>query len=340
MTVTATRGQNALTWTKSVLPGLLMAGAGAGIGYLVHAWLPGVQPGTIAVALGALCVNLRMVPDAAGSGLTFASKKLLRVAVVLLGFALSLRQVAELGGPGLLVVLITVTIAFFGTIALARVLRVRRATGLLVATGFSICGASAIAAMEPLAKGKKDDTAVSVALVTLCGSLAIIVLPLLSRPLGLTDPLTFGQWVGASVHDVGQVVATGNAVPGSLESAVVVKLTRVILLAPLVFGVGLYLSQRRHAETSPSRKRPALIPLFVACFIGAILLNSIFTFPETLLDIAGTAQEILLAVALFALGTGISWRVMRRAGGRPLLLGLLSWVLVAGVAYCGVVLIT
>ena len=321
-------------------PGLLLAAAGAAVGYAVHAWLPGVQPGTVAVALGALLVNLRMVPDATGPGLGFASKRLLRVAVVLLGFALSLRQVAQLGGPGLVVVLVTVAVAFFGTLALARLLKVRSATGLLVATGFSICGASAIAAMEPVTKGKKDDTAVSIALVTLCGSLAIIVLPLLRHPLGLDDPVAFGQWVGASVHDVGQVVATASTVPGSLESAVIVKLTRVLLLAPLVLGVGVYLHRRRKSEPVPSGKRPPLVPLFVAGFIAVIVLNSVANLPAGFLDVTRTAQQILLTVALFALGTGIRWQVMRRAGGRPLLLGLLSWLLVGAVAYAGVILTT
>ena len=321
-------------------PGLLLAAAGAAVGYAVHAWLPGVQPGTVAVALGALLVNLRMVPDATGPGLGFASKRLLRVAVVLLGFALSLRQVAQLGGPGLVVVLVTVAVAFFGTLALARLLKVRSATGLLVATGFSICGASAIAAMEPVTKGKKDDTAVSIALVTLCGSLAIIVLPLLRHPLGLDDPVAFGQWVGASVHDVGQVVATASTVPGSLESAVIVKLTRVLLLAPLVLGVGVYLHRRRKSDPVPSGKRPPLVPLFVAGFIAVIVLNSVANLPAGFLDVTRTAQQILLTVALFALGTGIRWQVMRRAGGRPLLLGLLSWLLVGAVAYAGVMLTT
>lgn len=329
-----------MIWTRRVAPGIALAGAGAACGYALHAWQPGIQPGTVAVALGALLINLRLVPDAAGPGLALASKKLLRVAVVLLGFALSLREVARLGGPGLVVVLVTVACAFFGTLALARLLKVRSATGLLVATGFSICGASAIAAMEPVAKGKKDDTAVSVALVTLCGTLAIVILPLLRLPLGLDDPLAFGQWVGASVHDVGQTVATANVVPGSLESAVIVKLTRVVLLAPLVFGVGLYLYRRRDAAPAESGKRPPLVPLFVAGFIVVIVLNSVVTLPSGLLEAIGVVQEVLLTVALFALGTGIHWQVMRRAGGRPLLLGGLSWLLVAGVAYAGVMLIT
>lgn len=323
----------------TLAPGLLLAAAGAAVGYAVHAAWPLVQPGTVAVAVGALLINLGVVPDAAGPGLAFASERLLRLAVVLLGFALSVRMVADLGGPALLVVLGTVAAAFFGTLALARLLKVNAATGLLVATGFSICGASAIAAMQPVAKAKKDDTAVAIALVTLCGTLAIIVLPLLQNPLGLTEPLAFGQWVGASVHDVGQTVATAATVPGSMQSAVIVKLTRVVLLAPLVLGVGLYLRGRRHEPAATTGKRPPLVPLFVACFIGAILLSSVVSLPAGLLDVLHRAQEILLAVALFALGTGIRWRVMRRAGGRPLLLGALSWLLVAGVAYAGVRLI-
>lgn len=358
---------------REIAPGLLLGAAGAGIGYALHYWAPGVQPGTVAVALGALLANLGLVPSIAGKGLTFASKKLLRLAVVLLGFALSLTQVAHLGGPALAVVVVTVAAAFFGTLLLGRLLKVASATSLLVATGFSICGASAIAAMEPVAKGKKDDTAVSIALVTLCGTLAIVLLPLLRHPLGLDDPQVFGQWVGASVHDVGQTVATADTVPGSLQSAVIVKLSRVILLAPLVLGVGLYLHRRRnHAaadgipasnarahdaaddagardaaagdaardDAAVTAKRPSLVPLFVAGFIVAIVLNSVFSLPAGFLSVAHWTQEILLAIALFALGTGIHWKVIRRAGGRPLLLGALAWLLVAAVSYAGIRLIT
>ncbi|GAB3293114.1 YeiH family protein [Epidermidibacterium keratini] len=329
---------------KKYGPGLAVVAVGTLAAYAVHWLVPGFHQSSAAVLLGAIAVNLGILPERLNPGITFAAKKLLRIAVVLLGFSLSLTQVGELGFAGLALVLITVAVAFFGTLALARLLRVRRATGLLVATGFSICGASAIAAMEPVAKGKKDDTAVSIALVTLCGSLAIVVLPLLRHPLGFTDPVMFGQWVGASVHDVGQTVATANIVPGALQTAVVVKLTRVILLAPMVLLVGLamhsrYAASKADADPTGTAKRPPLIPLFVAAFIGAIVLNSLVTLPEGVLETLKLAQEILLAAALFALGTGIHWKVMRRAGGRPLLLGLLSWVLVAGVAYAGVLAI-
>lgn len=341
-----TTGATVRPWTRRIAPGLGLALLGAAAGLLLHHWMPGVQAGTVAVVLGALLANLGLVPAWADAGLGFAAKKVLRLAVVLLGFALSLREVARLGGPGLLVVLVTVACAFGGTLVLARILKVSPATGLLVATGFSICGASAIAAMEPVARGKKDDTAIAVSLVTLCGTLAILVLPLLRFPLGLAQPEVFGQWVGASVHDVGQTVATANTVPGALESAVVVKLTRVVLLAPMVFGVGLVM-HRRHRERATldgasggSARRPPLVPLFVVGFLLAILLNSAVSLPQWFLGPVHTAQEVLLTVALFALGTTIHWKVMRRAGGRPLVLGLLAWLLVASVAWAGVRLIS
>ena len=115
---------------------------------------------------------------------------------------------------------------------------------LLVATGFSICGVSAIAAANGVIDADEDEVAFSVALVTLCGTLAIVTLPPLHGALGLDDE-QFGAWVGASVHDVAQVVATSSTAGSvALATAIVVKLTRVMLLAPLIAGIAL-----RHRQT-------------------------------------------------------------------------------------------
>ena len=169
--------------------------------------------------------------------------------MVLLGLQLALPQLLHLGLAGLAVVVVTVAATFTGTRLLGRLLGVSPARSLLIVTGFSICGASAVASMEEVAGGDDDDTGVAVALVTLCGSLAILLLPALHGPLGL-DPVAFGSWVGASVHDVGQTVATANRVPGAVTSAVVVKLSRVALLAPLVAGVALRRSRGRDTRSA------------------------------------------------------------------------------------------
>ncbi len=253
---------------------------------------------------------------------------------MLLGLSLSIPQLRHLGVRGVGVVVLTVTVTFFGTQAIGRLLGVRRPLALLVATGFSICGASAVAGMQPVSGADEDDARVAVALVTLFGSLAILVLPMLRVPLGLSYG-GFGSWAGASVHDVGQTVATAQRVGhGALQPAVVVKLTRVVLLAPLVAGVALY--RRRATGAVVGERRPAIVPLFVVGFIVAIGLRSTGLLPPVALGVANHVQQVLLAAALFGLGSGVTMPVLRRAGGRPLLLGVVSWVLVASVAYAGV----
>ncbi len=311
-----------------------IAGATA-LAYGIASLIPGIGASTVGVVLGALAVNLGLVVPALRPGATVASSRLLRIAVVLLGLQLALPQLVGIGAKGLVVVVVTVAVTFFGTRLIGRMLGMSGPRSLLVATGFSVCGASAVAAMSPVADGDEDDTAVAIALVTLCGTLAIFVLPALRGVLGLDDPGAFGSWVGASVHDVGQTVATADRVDGSLTSAVVVKLTRVVLLAPLVAAVAIA-HRRARATAAPGAERPPIVPLFVAGFLAAILVTSTGLLPTGLLDVAETAQEILLVAALVGLGTGIQLSLLRRAGGSALAVGLTSWLLVAGVAWAGV----
>ncbi|HET8969785.1 MAG TPA: putative sulfate exporter family transporter [Candidatus Nanopelagicales bacterium] len=315
------------------IPGLAVVAAATAAAFGLARLVPSLNPTTVGVVLGALLVNLGLVRAWLVPGVEFAGRQLLRLAVVLLGLQLSVPQLLHLGIGGLTVVLVTVAATFVGTQLLGRALRISSARSLLIATGFSICGASAVAAMEPVARGNRDDTAIAIALVTLCGSLAIFLLPLLQAPLGL-DAQAFGSWVGASVHDVGQTVATADRVPGALTAAVVVKLTRVLLLAPLVALV--VLADRRRAQPAAAARRPAPVPLFVAGFLVAVVVTSTGLLPAAVTDGAHHLQEVLLTAALVGLGTGIKASLLRRTGGRPLLLGLLSWLLVATVAYGGV----
>ncbi|KQX69760.1 YeiH family protein [Angustibacter sp. Root456] len=327
---------SALRRLLAVVPGLGLVAVLTLVAYAVTWALPGINSATAAVVLGALVANLGLHWAPFHDGTRFAAHRLLRVAVVLLGLQLALGQLARLGGVGLAVVVVTVAVTFTGTRLVGRWIGVPGPRALLVATGFAICGASAVAAMKEVADGDDDDAAVAVALVTLCGSIAIFLLPALRGPLGL-DVAAFGTWTGASVHDVGQTVATASQVPGALTAAVVVKLSRVVLLAPLVLGVGV-LRSRRTADAVATR-RPPLVPLFVVGFLAAIALRSSGMLPPAALSVAETTQHLLLTAALVGLGTGIHLATLRRTAGRSLLLALISWVLVAGVAYGGVVLL-
>ncbi|MCU1446127.1 putative sulfate exporter family transporter [Cryobacterium sp.] len=332
--------------------GVAVAAGATLVAWGVHAAAPAVPLLTAAVVLGIVVGQLPVLrPYVTGPlrpGLSLAAKRLMRIGVVLLGLKLSLVDIAGLGWVTITTTVLIVVLTFFGTLWLGRVAGLPGHQPLLIATGFAVCGASAIGAMSGVVKAKDDETATPVALVTLCGTLAIGVLPVLWHPLGLTA-LQFGHWVGAGVHDVGQVVATAQiAGSAALAVAVVVKLTRVLMLAPLVAGVAVY-ERRRVAATAPAgrpvdspatgrapARRPPAVPLFVAGFLAMVLARTVLPLPDAVLGAADLVQMILLAMALFGLGTAVRLGTLLRTGGRALGVGLGSWLLIAALALAAV----
>ncbi|TFC31618.1 putative sulfate exporter family transporter [Cryobacterium sp. TMT2-18-3] len=325
------------------LPGVLVAAAAALLAGIVHAVFPALPLLTLAVTFGIVAGNLpaahRALTGVLSPGLKLAATRFMRIGIVLLGLKLSLVDILGLGWMTIMTTVLIVLITFVGTYWLGRAVRLPGRQPILIATGFSICGASAIGAMSGVVKAKDVDTATPIALVTLCGTLAIAVLPVLWHPLGLTD-LQFGHWVGAGVHDVGQVVATAQiAGPAALAVAVVVKLTRVLLLAPIVavVAVGERRRETRVATvTDAPAFRPPLVPLFVAGFLAAVLVRTFVPLPDTVLAGADTVQTYLLAAALFGLGAAVNLGSILRTGGRALLVGLTSWTLIATLAFAAV----
>lgn len=330
---------------SGLLPGLLAAFAAVIPSYLVHALLPGVPVLTTAVVLGLLAANL---PGAAGAvagvlkpGLSLAARKLMRAGIVLLGLKVSLVDIAGLGWGALALIVVLVVTSFAGTYLICRAFRLPGDEPVLIASGFSICGVSAIGAMAAARGVRHEDTAVPVALVTLCGTLAIGVLPLAGGLLGLPAE-TFGIWAGASVHDVGQVVATAQtAGTAALAAAIVVKLARVVLLAPMTAAAGT-LARRRHAAagTAGAGKRPPLVPLFVLGFLALILVRTTGLVPAGLLEAAALVQEILFAAALFALGTAVRVRALLASGSRALGAAMAAWMLIGGLGLGVALLLT
>jgi uncharacterized membrane protein YadS len=180
--------------------------------------------------------------------------------------------------------------------------------------------------------------------VTLCGTLAIGVLPLLVHPLQLSAP-AFGAWTGASVHDVGQVVATAQtAGSAALGVAVVVKLTRVLLLAPVTAIAGAHHRQEVRSGPGPEgevhTKLPPVVPLFVLGFIAMVALRSADWLDAGWLEAGAALQDILLGAALFGLGSAVRIRTLLHTGGRALLAALVSWLLIALLGLAAALLIT
>jgi uncharacterized integral membrane protein (TIGR00698 family) len=307
----------------------------------------GFSPLVIGVVLGAVAANTGLIGARTTPGVALGGKRMLRIGIVLLGLRLSIDEVRTVGLEGFIGVVGVLLVTFFGVQLLARALGMSSGFGLLVGTGYAICGASAIAAMAPLSSADKEETAYAVGLVTLFGTLSILTLPLIGRSLGLADE-TFGIWVGAAVHDVGQVTATASTYSdAALASATLVKLTRVALLAPLVLGVGVV--QRRRAAAASAAvagdgrtaaSHLPLVPLFVVGFLAAVAVRATGWLSTDALSTARELDKVFLTAGMFGLGAGVQFARLRRLGGRPLVLGVVSWVGVAGSALAMAVMVS
>lgn len=322
---------------RRVGPGIAVAAVCAVASQLIGVHVAALSPLVVAVILGALVVNIGRHRSTFEPGADLVAHHGLRIGIVLLGFRLSPSDAAEIGASGLVLVLGVVAVTFVAVMALGRLLGLSAGLTTLTATGYAICGVSAIAAMRGVVDADEEEVSYAMGLVTLSGTLAIVVLPLLAGPLDL-DPEAFGSWVGASVHDVGQVIATASTNgPDALQAATVVKLTRVALLGPLVAAMGI---ARRRARTAQPGQRVALVPWFVMAFCAAIALRTTGIIPEQALEVIRAGEVLLFVLALAGLGMGVHAAQLRALGTRPLIFGLASWLVIGAASLGGLQLLS
>jgi uncharacterized integral membrane protein (TIGR00698 family) len=246
---------------------------------------------------------------------------------VLLGLSIALGDLASLGLTGLAIAAGTLVATLLATHLLAPRLGVEPRLALLIGAGSAICGASAIAALQPVARAREADVGYAVATVTIFGTAAMLLVPIVGPLLGLDADAT-GVWAGASIHEVAQVAGAGAAISaGALKLATLTKLARVALLAPTVAVAG-----RRSAT-----QVRAIVPPFLLAFLACVLLRSALPLPHDALAAAHTASGLLLAAGLAALGLRLDVGALRAAGPRPLLLGLAASLVASGVALALVV---
>jgi uncharacterized integral membrane protein (TIGR00698 family) len=286
------------------------------------------SPMILAIIAGMLFHNVVGTPHRAKAGVTFAMRPLLRLAIILLGLQLTAAQMAAVGYSGIVVIVLTLAATFLFTTWLGRVLGVEHKLSCLIAAGTSICGASAVIATNAVTNAHDEDVAYAVACVTLFGSIAMFVYPLLPALLHL-DARAYGLWSGASIHEIAQVIAAAFQDGRQAgEFATIAKLTRVAMLAPVVLLVSLF--ARRAASGHEARKAGTPIPWFVLGFVAMVALNSIVTIPAEARAHIATITTVLLSMALAAMGLDTDVRKLRARGLRPLLLGAAAFVFIAG----------
>lgn len=310
--------------------------AAALLGLVISRWQPAASALLVAIVLGVVVGNI-WPSVASWPGVTFASKQLLRAGIVLLGLKVSLTTIAALGWPIVVLVIAIVSIGLIGTYVMGRALGLTEDLSMLVASGFSICGAAAVAAADGVIRPTKEAVATALALVVLFGTLMIPLVPIAARLMGLSADQA-AVWAGGGTHEVAQVVAIGGIAGGGalLATAVVVKLARVLLLAPTMIGLGMW--QRRRPQAVDGT-RPPLVQAFVVGFLVAVLVRSFVPLPARVLAWAGDLQTVLLAMAMFALGLGVNRKALAKTPAKAVLLGVASTLLVNAVALGGVLLL-
>lgn len=306
----------------------------------------GIAALTLAIVLGMLIGNT-VYPSVAGrlgAGVDFSKTRLLRAGIVLYGLRLTFSDVALVGYEGVLLdacmLLSTFCLAWWlGT----RWLGLDRQTALLIGAGSSICGAAAVMAAGPVVGGRAAQISVAVATVVIFGTLAMFAWPALYH-LGQEwgwvhmDARQAGVFIGATVHEVAQVVAAGRALGSDAAgAAVIAKMVRVMMLAPFLLGLALLLARRGASNGAPAPgpgRRGIAIPWFAFGFILMAAFNSLVELPSELVRVALDLDTIMLAMAMAALGLTTHVSALRRAGLRPLLLAamLFAWLLGGGLA--------
>jgi uncharacterized integral membrane protein (TIGR00698 family) len=315
------------------VPGVALAAVLAlgAVGLRRLPWLDKLSPLILGLVLGVLVRNLFGVPAAFHAGLAFSLRRVLRFAVALLGFQVSLQQVYNVGAAGLLVVVAALAATYAMAVWLGARLGIDRKLAHLVAAGTSVCGASAVLAANTVVEGSDEDAAYAVSVVTVFGTVAMLTYPLLPSLLGLS-PEAYGLWAGASVHEVAQVVAAAD--PNglvSLELATITKLARVLLLAPLVVVIGYLVAGHTSAAARPSWRRLP-VPLFVTVFIALVVLNSMVTVPAAARDWLRVGVAFMLSMALAAMGLEMHVAKAWRRGVRPIILGAVVSLFIAGLS--------
>ncbi|MGQ3485892.1 YeiH family protein [Roseovarius pacificus] len=313
---------------RHLLPGLALCCALALAAMLVrHAsGIAALSPLATAMVLGIVLRNVRVPLAFAAPGITFSLRRVLRFAIVLLGFQLTLTQIATIGWHGIVVIVATLAASFVVIRKVGALLGVDKALSELIAAGTSVCGASAIVATNTVTRGSDEDVAYAIACVTVFGSISMLAFPPLAEQISLT-PAEFGLWTGATIHEVAQVV--GAAFQGGTEAGqtgTVAKLSRVILLAPLILTLGT-LATRTRAGQDAGGSVP--MPWFVLGFAAVVLVNSVLSIPAEITRQIATWTTFLLTMALAAMGLETDIAKLHLKGLRPLLLGAIGWIFIS-----------
>lgn len=329
-----------MTQFSKNIPGILICLTIAIPAWLLGKAFPIIGSPVFGILIGMLITMLfpLLTTGDLNNGIKYTSKKILQIAVILLGFEMNLFNIIEVGSQSLFVMLFTLSAAFVTAYLVGKALKIKPNTTILIGVGTSICGGSAIAATAPVIKADDEDVAHAISTIFLFNIVAVFIFPALGRLFGMTD-LGFGMWAGTAINDTSSVVAAGSAwssVAGNdtaLAFATVVKLTRTLMIVPITLVLAIYTTKKNRNNTDGSTfKFSKVFPWFVIGFLMAAVLNTAFGFPPNVSHSLVQVGKFCIVMAMVAIGLNTHLKKLISNGIKPIVLGLSCWLAVASVS--------
>lgn len=316
---------------EALMPGLVLTAVISALALHTGAKITYVTPLIASMGIGMLLRNAFILPPAYKAGIFFSMRQVLRFAVALLGIRITFEKIMGLGWEGLIVAIVPLLITLILTVVLGRILKTSSASTLLIGTGTSICGASAILTAGAITRSKDEDIIVAISSITIFGAISMLVYPFLFKS-GLLplNEIQYGHWAGASIHEVAQVVtAAFGGGERSGEIGILVKLTRVAALIPIALFMS-YMVNRgiiKHGEAD--EQGTLAFPVFLLGFMGMVILNSLNFFTPKAIKWIEFFDMFLLTMAMAGMGLETDFRQLLRVGFRPLFLSIFATGLIS-----------
>lgn len=310
------------------LPGIALAAIIAVPAWLFGRAIPIVGSPVFGILLGMILAFWKR-PEFFNDGISYTSKKLLQYSIILLGFDMNLYNVFKVGGQTLILMAFTLTAAFVTAFFAGKLLKLDGNTKTLIGVGSAICGGSAIAATAPVIHADDDEVAHSISTIFLFNVIAAFLFPFLGHVMGMSDQ-SFGLWAGTAVNDTSSVVAAGYSFSNAAGNlAVIVKLTRTLMIVPVTLVLAVYTSRKAAGSKKGGYNIIKIFPWFVLGFVAASVINTFLPMPAGFSGFLSQTGKFVIVMAMAAIGLNTNLVKLVKSGGKPILLGFICWVVLA-----------
>ncbi|MEK4561309.1 YeiH family protein [Staphylococcus sp. FSL K6-3157] len=307
--------------------GIMMTLVIAMVATILGSEFPVIGGAIFAIIIGIIINNIILIPKKYEAGIKYSSKKILHYSIIVLGFTLSFQSIGAIGWKSLPIIIITLLAAFIIVFLLMKIFKINEHLSILIGVGTAICGGSAIAATSPVIKAKESEVAFAISTIFLFNLIAVFVFPPLGHVLNMGQT-AFGYFGGTAINDTSSVIAaTSNYGNTALETGAVVKLTRTLMIIPVVLFFT-YRTIRKEKAKQTDTSIAKIFPWFIVWFIVASLISTVFNFSPTVIHVFQQISLFLITMAMAGIGLSVDFKQFKQAGMKPVMLGLVTWIVV------------